>query len=502
MSDTNWIIAELAELRRLVHLGSGTPARVIEVKPGMARVALGAKDPSKATEDGPGEGNENESHWIRTGQHVGMVASHVPFSVGQLVSLFAFSGDMASAVLKPYTHNDNNPIDKSATVEAHTTRYRKKAEGGEEGSYKDDDEDHQASQSHDKHSRKIGPTNLFEQTRDQTQHKVNEKDGKTVATITHKAGQVLRELLAGSAKSLVKHTAADVLHQVGEKAKTLLTGNDLLHQIGDKAKVLLNAESLLHQIGDQAKSLLTANSLLHQIGDAKSLFDPSSIKHLVGGAVSSWSADSIKHLVGSVGSTISPESILHQFGNVKSILSVDGIKHLVGGAGASISSAGVNMLGSILTHNGVNVGGSHTHGVDLGKLGFFLTQFPTGGNSGGGGGGGGGGGDPAPQQPSGTAVIDGLLDSAALAWGGYAVTSSDPAQPVVTKGAQAGVLGYDRLTATRTRVRMKTAAPNTEYQVFVGSNDGKAMVTFWATGNFEITAGEGIPGRVWFRVYA
>jgi hypothetical protein len=395
------------------------------------------------------DGSDHVGPWVFPGQHNGFLSEDTPFKEGQNVTLISMGGDPRTGILLPYSPNDANKRPDHATNDAATTQIRPK-EGSEKGN--------RTTSTDKEHTRQVNETSTTTQTNEQLLHKVNDAAGNIVASVTHKAEQVLRELKNGNAIARVAHTAQQMLREI--------TGGS-----GPGSKILHTLDQVLHQVGDAASTKLTATSLLHQLGDAKSL--------------------------------LSPTGLLNQLGNVKSLLSADGIKHLVGEVGMNVMAAGANVVGGLFTHDGVDIGKTHVHGVNLGRLGFFLTQIPGGGS---GGGGGAGGGDTPPPTPTDPSTLDGLLDAGAVAWGGFIIrpSATNPSSAVTLKGRQSNIATYELLGYNRVRVTLDTM-PNDDaaYQVFA-----QAAVPGWSlvdiqNGNFTLQLADGEQQVwVWFRVYA
>ena len=348
MTDLVNLIATVFRLeRRAAH---GLRKSVItDVKDGKYRFQIGMKP----------DGTPHKGPWIFPGQHNGIKREDVPFRVGQNIWIHAPTGDWRSAQVTPYGPNDDNPRPIHANATDHTTQYPHIDKDNKEEKDKDKPGYQRTESSKERTSvfDKISTSTL---TKDNHLAKLIDKVGGKIKSETEQTAKLTRRLLDnGTIKSILEHAAERVFHQVG-----------------DQVSHLQNAQGFLRKVQD---SLLShgPQQFLHKIGDLSSLSQgPAGFIRLVGSSMMSHG----------------PAQILHSLGNVQQLISGGGILASMGGVSSLLSSAGQIFTGGNVSHNGVNIGGTHTHQIP-GPFGMILSMVPQLL------GGGGGGSPPSPPPP-------------------------------------------------------------------------------------------------------
>lgn len=389
------------------------------------------------TGDGAGgEGQEppHKSAWLYPGQHSGIVRTDVPFRKGQNVTIDMPSGDPRQARILPFSPNEENPRPIHAAEDAATKQFPNFDKDGKEEKDKDKPGFQRTESAKER-------TNVFDK----------------ISTLTQTKGKVLQELLekVGSKAKSTQETTFSEVSRVLDDGKGLVS------------KLAHTAQEVLHKVGDQASHSHTKEGFLRQVGDSK-------LQHL---------ADQVLHQVG---------------GGSKSLL--DSAKHLfqMGGHSAETSGGGTKFTGGQVSHDGRDIGGTHTHDV-MTRFGTFLTSLPKALSGGGGGGGSGGGGGDTPP-PDGNETLDDML---AWAWGGFIYDEAEETD-LRAWGRQFHVT-VERVLPGFFRVNFLTPPPylDEDYKVSFGQNGPltlKIVVQDLLGFTFEDPDLD-TQFRVWFRVY-
>lgn len=244
----------------------------------------------------------------------------------------------------------------------------------------------------------------------------------------------------------------EILDKVGGKARSFIeqTFGGLQRKLEDGkgavSELMHTAQEVLHKVGDKASHSHTAEGFLRQVGGSK-----------------------LQHLA-------------------------DKVLHEVGGHTSDMTAAGTKFLGGLLTHDGKNIGGTHTHKVPgpFGMVMSLLPEAPPGGGGGGDGGGGGpGGGDPPAEEPM-------NWDMVAFAWGGFTFDGTT----WTPYGSFRGV-GIELVGERSWRVLFTAGTPHgwPQYRVQLNQEGPITIrVEDKSPEGFTLVAPEGPPFLAWFLV--
>lgn len=244
----------------------------------------------------------------------------------------------------------------------------------------------------------------------------------------------------------------EILDKVGGKARSFIeqTFGGLQRKLEDGkgavSELMHTAQEVLHKVGDKASHSHTAEGFLRQVGGSK-----------------------LQHLA-------------------------DKVLHSVGGHSSEMMAGGTKFLGGLLTHDGKNIGGSHTHKVPgpFGMVMSLIPEAPSGGGGGDGGGGGPGGGDPPdPEEPM-------NWDMVAFAWGGFTFDGTTMTPYGSFRGVEIETIGERSW-----HVRFTAGNPHAWNQYRVQLNqEGPLTIRVDAKTpeGFTIIAPEGPPFLAWFLV--
>jgi hypothetical protein len=350
MSDLTGILRRQAAIEQKVALAERHG--VIEKgKDGKYIVRIGLKP----------DGTPHFSPWVYPGQHAGIMRQDVPFRVGQNVSLSNPTGDLRQARIIPYAPNEANPRPVHADGKSVTSQIPHINDKNEEEKDKDKP-GFQRTESSTERKTALDKISVHRQTKEEISHEVTDKVGSKVRSfLSQKFGMVSRLLDDGQGlTSLLEHEAKRIFSRVGDKVSHEATLTGFVRKVADS--VLSHGNGLFS----------------HVIGNVQHLQNPQGFIRMVGSSLMSHG----------------PAQILHSLGGVQQLLSGGGILNQAGGMSSLLASAGQIFTGGNVSHNGINIGGTHTHQIP-GPFGMILSMVPQLL-------GGGGGGSGPPQSPPGT----------------------------------------------------------------------------------------------------